>query len=149
MGPVLHKCQSLFPLTITLTNNNHGMADRCLWQQKAFFLNGNLAEKRRAGRLGMIAHLLLAHSAQSVPPAQPDSRLCLLTVPAKPLLGSRPGRLLLEAVPAVWPSFTTSVDFRLSLPLTSQCPPHLLTSHLPLLPPPPLGLPRALLSSYP
>lgn len=67
-------------------SNQHRMADRCPWQQKALFLNGNLAEKRRAERLGMMAHLLLAHSAQSLPLAQPESSLSLLTMPASPFL---------------------------------------------------------------
>lgn len=46
----------------------------------------------------MMAHLLLAHSPQSLPLAQPDSRLYLLPVSAKPLLGSCPGHLLLEGI---------------------------------------------------
>lgn len=102
------------------------MADHYLWQQKALFLNGNLAEKRRAERLGMLAHMPLAYCAQSLPPAQSDSRLCLLTMPTKPLLGFHPGRLLLEGVPAAMrPSFTTSLDFCLSLTLS---PPNILSS---------------------
>lgn len=80
----------------------HGLAEHYPWQERALFLNGNLAEKRRAERLGMMAHLLLAFSAQSLPLAQPESRLCLLTMPAKPLLapvlGWPAGYLLLEGV---------------------------------------------------
>ena len=122
---MLHKCQSLFPLTITPTNNKHGIADCYLWQQKALFLNGNLAEKRQADSLGMLAHLPLAYFAQSLPPAQSDSRLCLLTMPASPLLGSRPGCLLLQGVLAAWPSFPTSLDLCLSL---IPSPPNVLSS---------------------
>lgn len=69
------------------------LAERSPWQQRVLFLNGNLAEKRRTERLGTMAHLLLAHSAQSLPLAQPESRLYLLAaaVPAEPLLGAFPG----------------------------------------------------------
>lgn len=122
---MLHECQSLFPLIITPMNNKHGMADRYLWQQKVLFLNGNLAEKRQAEKLGMLAHMPLSYSAQSLPLAQSDFTLCLLTMPTKPLLGSCPGCLLLEGVPTGWPSFTTNLFFCLSLTLS---PPKVLSS---------------------
>lgn len=115
------------PSIITPMNNKHGMADRYLWQQKALFLNGNLAEKRQAEKLGMLAHLPLSYSAQSLPPAQSDFTPCLLTMPAKPLLGSRPGCLLLKGVLTVWPSFTTNLFFCLSLTLS---PPKILPTCL-------------------
>lgn len=127
-------------------NNKHGMADRCPWQQKVLFLNGNLAEKRRAERLGMMAHLLLAHSAQSLPLAQPGSTLSLLTMPARPLLGSCPGHLLLEESRLccqVLPPASTSPSLTRSPPstLSAACPPPnlpwVLGSHFPSLPPSP------------
>lgn len=97
------------------------MAERCPWQQKALFLNGNLAEKRRAERLGMMAHLLLAHSAQSLPLAQPDPHSP--SAPCQPA----PSWLLPWApaagrVPAVLASFTTSLNFPITQPLASQHP---------------------------
>ena len=57
-----------------------------------------------------MAHLLLADSAQFLPAAQPESRLSLLTMPAQPHLGSSPGCRLLEGVPAVLPSLTSSLN---------------------------------------
>ena len=134
-------------------SNKHGMADRSPWQQKALFLNGNLAEKRRAGRLGMMAHLLLARSAQSLSLAQPESTLSLLTMPARPLLGSCPGHLLLEESQLrcqALPPASTSPSLTPSPPsaLSAACPPPNLPrasgSHFPSLPLPPLGGPMPL-----
>ena len=90
-----------------------------------------------------MAHLLLADSAQFLPAAQPESRLSLLTMPAQPHLGSSPGCRLLEGVPAVLPSLTSSLNS--------------LTSHHPVysLPAPPaydltsIGLRPAPLPSHP
>lgn len=94
---------------MTPTSRKHRMVDCSPWQQKALFLNDNLAEKRRAERLGMMAHLLLAASAWFLPVAQPESRLSLLAaVPTQPRLGSCPGRRLLEGFPASPPASASS-----------------------------------------
>jgi len=75
-------------------------------------------------QLGKMAHLLLARSAQSLPLAQPESRLYLLAaVPAEPLLGAFPGMAgwapAAEGNPVVaGPSFTTSPLLPKSYPTT-------------------------------
>lgn len=89
----------------------------------------------------MRAHLLLAHSAQAL--AQPESRVYLLVVPAKPLLGACPG--VAGWAPAAGgspvaalPSFITSLN---CCPVTEPSPPDilcyraLLPPHLPTCPP--------------
>lgn len=94
-----------------------------------------------------MAHLLLARSAQSLPLAQPESRLYLLAaVPAEPLLGAFPGMAGWASAaggnPMVaGPSFTTSLGLHpLTHLLCSQSPSPLLclfhtrlSTHFPLL----------------
>lgn len=115
----------------------HGLAEHYPWQERALFLNGNLAEKRRAERLGMMAHLLLAFSAQSLPLAQPESRLCLLTMPAKPLLAPVLGW---PAGYCCWRESRGRVAKLHHQPLLLPCclsspPPNILSHSFPSLPP--------------
>lgn len=122
------------------------LAGGSAWQEKAFFLNGNLAEKRRAENLGGMAHLLLPCAARS--PAQPGSRLYLPMVPAKPFIGFCPW--VASWAPAAGGSpwlhcHTCSAASASALSLTPSPPDilfclHCLPPYLPTNLPPPAGV---------
>lgn len=115
-------------------SSKHRTADRRAWQQKALFLNGNLAEKRRAERLGTMAHLLLAHCAQSLPLAQPESALSSSPCQPGPFLALALGTCCWRS-PSCVPGSTSSLNFPVAQPLSSQHPICCLPSS-----PPALGL---------